>query len=83
MLILISTNIVATVLDLMRAEVFSLSDGSGFTKNVIIFGADMNSSVHVDNKKKYFDSWQWSNIRIRQYQLDCRERIFDQFYKAT
>ena len=25
---------------------------SGFGKNVIIFGADMSSSVHVDKKKK-------------------------------
>ena len=24
----------------------------GFSKNVIIFGADMSSSVHVDNQKK-------------------------------
>ena len=31
---------------------FSLSDVSGFGKNVIIFGADMSSSVHIDNKKK-------------------------------
>ena len=30
---------------------FSHSDGS-WGKNVIIFGADMSSSVHVDNKKK-------------------------------
>ena len=30
---------------------FSLSDGS-WGKNVIIFGADMNSAAHVDNKKK-------------------------------
>ena len=35
----------------------SISDGSGFGKNVIIFGADTSSSVHVDNKKKIFDSW--------------------------
>ena len=32
---------------------FSLSNGSGFGKNVIIFGVDMNSSVRIDNKKKY------------------------------
>ena len=32
---------------------FSLSDDSGFGKNVIIFGGDMSSSVHIDNKKKY------------------------------
>ena len=37
---------------------FSLAAGSGFGKNVIIFGADMNSSVHVDNnKKRYLNSW--------------------------
>ena len=29
------------------------SFGNGFGRNVIIFGADMSSSVHVDNKKKY------------------------------
>ena len=32
-------------------SLFSWSDGS-WSKNVIIFGADMSSSVHVDNKKK-------------------------------
>ena len=31
---------------------FLLSDGIGFDKNVIIFGADMSSSVRFDNKKK-------------------------------
>ena len=30
---------------------FILTDGFG--KNCIIFGADMSSSVHVDNKRKY------------------------------
>ena len=27
--------------------------GGGFGQNVIIFGVDVTSSVHVDNKKKY------------------------------
>ena len=27
--------------------------GIGLGKNIIIFGVDMSSSVHVDNKKKY------------------------------
>ena len=45
-------NILAMVLDLMQVEVFLLSDGSGFAKNVIVFGADMSSFVHIDNKKK-------------------------------
>ena len=26
--------------------------GGGFVQNVLIFGADMGSSIHVDNKKK-------------------------------
>ena len=34
----------------LRSE-FSLTDGS-VGKNVIIFGVDMSSSVHIDNKKK-------------------------------
>ena len=33
-----------------RSE-FSFTDGS-MEKNVIIFGADMSSSVHIDNKRK-------------------------------
>ena len=31
---------------------FSLYDGRGFGKNVIIFGADMSSLVYINNKKK-------------------------------
>ena len=27
--------------------------GNGFGENVIFFGIDTNSSVHIDNKKKY------------------------------
>ena len=34
-----------------RSE-FSLTDGR-VGKNVIIFGADISSSVHIDNKNKY------------------------------
>ena len=34
-----------------RRSGFSFSDG-GFGQNVLIFGADMSSSVHIDNKKK-------------------------------
>ena len=39
----------AISLDVRRT--FSLSSG-GLGKNVVIFGAGMSSSVHVDNKKK-------------------------------
>ena len=31
--------------------IFSFSTG-GFGKNLITYGVDMNSSVHVDNKKE-------------------------------
>ena len=33
---------------------FSLSDGNGLRENVKIFGADMRSFVHIDNKKKLY-----------------------------
>ena len=35
-------------------KTFSLSDGSGFGKNVIIFRTDMTTSAHIDNRKKLF-----------------------------
>ena len=36
----------------------TFSVGNRFGRNCIIFGVDMSSSVHVDNKKKrYFNSW--------------------------
>ena len=34
-----------------RRSSFSFPNG-GFGQNVLIFGADMNSSAHIDNKKK-------------------------------
>ena len=42
---------------------FSFPTG-GFGKNVIIFGVDMSSSVHVDNKKRHFDSWRRSKQEL-------------------
>ena len=35
-----------------RTGIYLLHDDS-FGRNVVIFGVDMNSSVHVDNKGKY------------------------------
>ena len=34
-----------------RRSSFSFPDG-GFSQNVLIFGVDMSSSAHIDNKKK-------------------------------
>ena len=45
---------------------FSLRNG-GFGKNVIIFDADIISSVSVDNKEKIL----MSNARVRQYYINC------------
>ena len=36
-----------------KRESFSLSDGKGFIKNVIVFGEDVRSSVPFDNKTKH------------------------------
>ena len=35
-----------------RKSSFSFPSG-GFGQNVLIFGVDMSSSAHIDNKKKY------------------------------
>ena len=35
----------------------SYSTGNEVGRNVIIFGVDMSSSPHIDNKKKDFNSW--------------------------
>ena len=40
--------------------------GGGYGQNVKIFGVDMNSSIHVDNKgKTHFNSWKRSSARVR------------------
>ena len=51
MLTLISRNILAMLYGFDVSETFSMSDGSGFGKNVIIFGADTSSSAHIENSK--------------------------------
>ena len=48
-----------------RTSSFSFP-GGGTGQNVIIFGVDMNPSVHVDNKgKDIFNSWKRSNAKVR------------------
>ena len=54
MLISIGKNILDLVLVLHIDRHVSFSfPGIGLGKSVIIFGVDMSSSVHIDNKKKY------------------------------
>ena len=52
MQILISTGILVMELDLIEDQVFHFL-AVAFGQKVIIFGVDVSSSVHVDNKKKY------------------------------
>ena len=39
--------------------------GGGYGQDVIIFGADMNSSTHIDNKGKDINIRNRSNARVR------------------
>ena len=58
-----------------RKSSFSFPDG-GFGQNMLIFGADMSSSVHVDNKKKrHTSSWKRTTTRTRTY-INCRKNVF-------
>ena len=54
MMILININILVGIGFDAHGK-FSSFSGSGFGKHVRIFGADMSSSVHIENKKK--DTW--------------------------
>ena len=50
---------------------------NGFDRVCIIFGVDMSSSVHFDNKKKYFfSSWLRSYTRSRWHNINCRKKLF-------
>ena len=50
-----------------------------FGRNLIIFGIDMSSFVHVDNKgKDILILGGRSDARIRQYHINCRKN--DQFH---
>ena len=59
-----------------KAFFFSHPTGS-FGNNAIIFGVDMSSSVHIDNKKGHFNSWKRSNTRIRTAFINCIKNVFD------
>ena len=50
--------------------------GGGFGQNVLIFGVDMSSSAHIDNKKKDISSLKRTNTRIRRY-FNCRKIVLD------
>ena len=54
---------------------FSFSAG-GYGQNVLIFGVDMSSSSHIDNKKRHINIRNRSNTRIRKY-FNCRKNVFN------
>ena len=56
-----------------RKSSFSFPSGE-FGQNVIIFGVDMSSSVHVDDKKRHFNYRKRTNTRIRTY-ANCRKNV--------
>ena len=49
--------------------------GGGFGQNITIFGIDMSSSVHIDNKKRHSNFWKRASTRIRTY-FNCRKNVF-------
>ena len=58
---------------------FSFSRG-GFGQNVIIFGVDMSSSAHIDNKKKDILIFgKGTNTRIGTY-FNCRKNVCNESY---
>ena len=50
--------------------------GGGFRQNVLIFGADISSSAHIDNKKRHISSRKRINTGIRTY-INCRKNVFN------
>ena len=57
-----------------RKSSFSFPDG-GFGQNIIIFGVDMSSSIHIDNKKRHINLRSRTNTRIRTY-FNSRKNVF-------
>ena len=49
-----------------RKSSFSFSN-EGFGQNIIIFGLNMSSFAHIDNKKRYSNSRKRTNTKIRTY----------------
>ena len=57
------------------------SFGNGFGRNVIIFGVDMSSSVHVDNKgKDILILGKGPTQGLGEHSLTAEKNVFSQFY---
>ena len=55
-----------------RRSRFSLPGGD-YGQNVLIFGADISSSAHIDNKKGHISSWKRTNRRMGAH-INCRKK---------
>ena len=56
-----------------RRSRFSFT-GGGFGQNVLVFGATMSTSIHIDNKgKRHISIWKRTNAKIREY-FNCRKK---------
>ena len=49
--------------------------GVGFGQNTILFGTNMNSSIHIDNKGKDINIRNRSNTRVRWGFINCRKNV--------
>ena len=58
-----------------RKGSFSFPSG-GYGQNLIVFGVDMSSSIHIDNKKRHINNRKRSNARARKH-FNCRKNVFN------
>ena len=54
--------------------------GGGFGQNVLIFGADMSSSAHIDNKKKDILVLRKGPTQGLEHTLTAEKSVFHYFY---
>ena len=46
--------------------------GGGYGQNVLIFGADMSTSIHIHNKKRHIGNWKTTNTKIKKH-FNCKK----------
>ena len=65
------------VMELSLIEEQASFPGGGFGQSILIFGVDMSSFAHIDNKKKkHISFWNRTNTRARTY-TNCRKNVFN------
>ena len=70
-------------MDILAMELVLIEDqdflfpGGGFVQNVLIFGADMSSSAHIDNKKKDILVLGKGPTQGLEHTLTIEKKVFD------